>query len=55
MSKPLRVQDTNAEALHQMAALNLDVLVVVYADRHLVGMVERDDLVSKMMLALVDK
>lgn len=49
----LRSQDTNAQALRQMRAQNLEALVVVDADGRLKGVVERDDVVSSMMLALV--
>lgn len=55
VAKPLSMRSTNAEALRQMTALNLDTLAVVDADGHLRGVVERDDVVSKMMLMLVDK
>jgi len=55
VTKPLSLQSTNAEALRQMTVLNLDALVVVDMDRHLKGVVERDEVISKMMLRLVDK
>jgi hypothetical protein len=55
VSKPLSMQATNAEALRQMAALNMEALVVVDVDGYLKGVLERDGVVAKMMLALVDK
>lgn len=51
----LSMQSTNAEALRQMMILNLDALVVVDVDRYLKGVVERDEVVTKMMLTLLDK
>ena len=55
VTKLLKTQSTNAEALRLMDEQNLDALVVVDKDRNLRGVVERDDIVSKMMLLLVDK
>lgn len=43
---------TNIEALREMAAQNLEALVVIDADRRLRGVVERQQVLSKLMLAM---
>ena len=53
--KPLGHRDTNAEALRRMAAQNLEALIVVDSDGRLKGVVEHEDVVSNMMLALVEQ
>ena len=55
MTEPLNTEGTNAEALRKMAALNLEALAVVDRDRDLMGVVEREDVVSRMVLELVDQ
>lgn len=55
VTKLLTTESTNAEALRLMNALNLDTLVIVNADHNLKGVVERDELLSRMMQTLVDK
>jgi hypothetical protein len=51
----LTPQSTNAEALRLMNEKHLDALVVVESDHSLKGVVERDEVVSRMMQMLVDK
>jgi len=55
VTEPLSSQDTNAEALRRMTKMDLEAFVVVDSYGRLKAVVERDDVVSKMMLALVDK
>jgi CBS domain-containing protein len=43
---------TNAEALSAMTANNLEAIAVVGDDRKLQGVVEREQLVSKLVLSL---
>ena len=45
---------TNAEALSAMTASNLSAIVVLDADRRLRGVVEREQLVSTLVLSLTD-
>jgi hypothetical protein len=45
---------TNAEALSAMTANNLEAIAVVSADRKLRGVVEREQLVSKLVLSLTE-
>jgi hypothetical protein len=51
----LNERSTNGEALRQMTELNIDTLVVIDSDRCLKGVVERDEIVNRMMLALLGK
>lgn len=48
----ISTQSTNAEALREMTKQNLEALVVIDEKRGLKGVVERDQVLSKMMLAL---
>ena len=43
---------TNVDALHAMQKLNLDAIVAVDAEHKPVGVVERDQLLTRMMLRL---
>jgi Trk K+ transport system NAD-binding subunit len=45
---------TNIEALQEMGRRNLDALVVVYGDNRIKGILSREQVVSSMMLALVN-
>lgn len=45
-------KSSNAEALREMTKQNLEALVVIDENRHLKGVVEREQILSKMMLAL---
>lgn len=52
VSKTISTQSTNAEALQEMLQQNLEALVVIDEDKHLKGVAEREQILSKMMLAL---
>jgi CBS domain-containing protein len=45
---------TNSQALEAMSRLGLGALAVVGDDRHVKGVVEREQLMSKLILSLVD-
>ena len=45
---------TNIEALQQMEAQHLDALVVIDSDRHIKGVLPREQVLSSMMLALAN-
>lgn len=53
VSDAITVAHTNAHALREMDRLNLEALVVVDQDKRVAGIVERDQVLSKMLLALV--
>jgi hypothetical protein len=55
VKEALNRQSTNVEALRQMTELNIDTLVVIDKDRCLEGVVERDQIMNRMMLALLGK
>lgn len=55
VTKLLTTQSTSAEALRLMNEQNLDALVIVNADQRLKGVVERGELLSRMMQILIDK
>ncbi len=55
VKEALNERSTNVEALRQMTELNIDTLVVIDSDRCLKGVVERDEIVNRMMLALLGK
>jgi CBS domain-containing protein len=55
VTKLLTTHSTSAEALRLMNEHNLDALVIVDADQNLKGVVERDELLSRMMQTLVGK
>lgn len=48
----IRMQSTNAEALGEMTRQNLEALVVTDENNELKGVVEREQVLSKMMLSL---
>jgi hypothetical protein len=52
VSDAITVAHTNAHALREMDRLNLEALVVINEDRRVAGIVERDQVLSKMLLAL---
>jgi hypothetical protein len=47
--------DNNATALRKMANLNLDAIVVVDNDQHLVGVEDRERVINRIMLKLVER
>jgi hypothetical protein len=51
----LQVNDTNAKALREMTRQNLDAFIVVDEEEQLMGVVERDKVLSKMMMSIVDE
>jgi CBS domain-containing protein len=48
----IRTESTNAEALREMTKQNLEALVVIDGNNQLKGVVEREQILSKMMLSL---
>jgi hypothetical protein len=52
LRKVLPARATNAEALSAMTALNLGAIAVVDDERHLRGVVEREQLMSRLLLSL---
>jgi CBS-domain-containing membrane protein len=44
--------ETNTQALSRMTALKLDTIALVDDRQHLLGVVEREQLVSKLLLSL---
>jgi hypothetical protein len=49
----IRTQSTNAEALREMMRQNLEALIVTDENDRLAGVVEREQVLSRMMLSLV--
>lgn len=49
----ISIKSSNAEALRQMTAQNLEALVVIEEDRKPRGVVEREQVVGRMLLTLV--
>jgi|SRR5919107_3884537 CBS domain-containing protein len=49
----ITTSSTNAEALRQMADKNIDALIVTNKNNRLVGVAERDLVLTKLMLALI--
>jgi CBS domain-containing protein len=54
LEKVISAETTNAGALAAMDELGLDALAVVGEDRHVKGIVERERLVSKLILSLAE-
>jgi hypothetical protein len=54
LQKVVRSHATNAEALAAMTANNLDAIAIVSEDRRLSGVAEREQIVSKLVLALAN-
>jgi CBS domain-containing protein len=52
VSEAITTSHTNAHALREMDRLNLEALVVVNDEKRVAGIVERDQVLSKMLLAL---
>ena len=52
IKETISIQTTNAEALREMTKQNLEALVVIDEQGQLKGVVEREQILSKMMLAL---
>ncbi len=52
ITEPIPTTKTNREALQKMTELNLDALVVIDADGKLKGVVEREQILSNLMLAI---
>jgi hypothetical protein len=53
VTEAITTSHTNAHALREMDRLNLEALVVVNDAKRVAGIVERDQVLSKMLLALV--
>ena len=53
VTETISTQWTNVEALREMTRRNLEALVVIDENKQLVGVVEREQILSKMMLSLV--
>lgn len=54
ITKPISIKTTNIEALRNMTNQNLDSLVVVDESNNLKGLVEREQILSKLMLSLAE-
>lgn len=52
ISETIRTQSTNAEALREMTRRNLEALVVIDERNQLKGVVEREQVLSRMILSL---
>jgi len=52
LTKTLTKNSTNLEALQEMTTQNLDALIVVNEEGKLIGVVERNQLISKLLLAM---
>lgn len=53
VSRTISTKSTNAEALREMLQQNIEALVVIDDQRKLRGVVEREQVLSRMMLSLV--
>jgi hypothetical protein len=53
VKKTISIKSTNAEALREMLAQNIEALVVIDENKKLRGVVEREQVLSRMMLSLV--
>lgn len=53
ITRTISTKSTNADALREMTAQDLEALVVIDDDRRLKGVVEREQLLSKLLLAMV--
>jgi hypothetical protein len=52
IGETIRTQSTNVEALQEMTKQNLEALVVIDENKKLKGVVEREQILSRMMLSL---
>lgn len=52
VTRTITTEQTNIEAIQEMTDQNLEALVVIDQDRQLRGVVEREQVLSKLMLAL---
>ncbi len=52
VTRTISVKSTNMDALREMTDQNLEALVVIDDDRNLVGVVEREQILSKLLLAM---
>jgi len=55
VTRAVSTQSTNVEALREMTAQNLDALVIIDQDRRVKGVVEREQLLSKLLLAMAGR
>lgn len=53
VSKTISIRSTNAEALREMLDQNIEALVVIDEQRKLRGVIQREQVLSRMMLSLV--
>jgi CBS domain-containing protein len=53
VKETISTKSSNVEALRRMTAENLEALVVIDEDRKLKGVIEREQVISKIMLTLV--
>ena len=53
VKETISTKSTNIEALQQMTKENLEALVVIDEDRKLKGVIEREQVISKLMLTLI--
>ena len=52
VTRTISTKATNIDALREMTAQNLEALVVIDEDRNLKGVVEREQILSKLLLAM---
>lgn len=55
LREQMLTNETNVRALQRMTALKLDAMAIVDANRRVLGVVERDQLVSTLVLSLADR
>jgi len=55
VGETILTHSTNAEARREMMRQNLEALVVTDENNQLMGIVEREQILSRMMLSLVTK
>jgi CBS domain-containing protein len=53
--KPISTRSTHAEALREMIDRNIEAMVVTDETNHLQGIAEREQILSRMLLALTEK
>ena len=53
--KAISTRSTHAEALREMIETNIEAIVVTDETNHLQGIAEREQILSRMMLALTEK
>ncbi len=52
VTSTISIETSNVDALQEMSANNLEALIVIDKDRRLRGVVEREQLISKMLIGI---